>query len=233
MNWGRVELDWSDRPVLIVGTGPSLHGVDLSRLNGLGYVLAVKEAVWDLPFADACFGLDLPWMRRQGDRLEELARRMPVYLAVPDQHPPVHRYSPSAVYLQRVRGDTSLSEDPGTVESGGNSGFGAFNLAYLAHSREIFLFGYDYGGEPYCPDRYSHHPRGHNARYLPRWAENFRYAVRQLAAAGVTVINTSSRSSVDAFPKSDLEQALVYLDRVRQARSAPLGLRGDMLVSAS
>lgn len=216
MTFGRVDLDWSDKPVLIVGTGPSLIGFDLSRLQGLGYVLAVKESVWDLPFADVCFGLDLPWMRRQGDRLQQLT--MPVYLAVPDQHPPVKRYTPSAIYLRRIRVGNGLSVNPEEIECGGNSGFGALNLAFLAGSRQIYLFGFDYTGSAYCPERYTHHPPHHNARYLPRWGENFRGTIPQIEAAGISVINASIVSTVDAFRKSSPSAVLEHLDRLRQSR---------------
>lgn len=214
--YGSVTLRWDDKPVILVGTGPSLKDFDLSKLRGYGYVLAVKEAIWDLPFADACFGLDMPWMRRQGDRLEEVARRIPVYLAVPDQEqPPISRYTPSAIYLKRLRTSEGFSDDPGAVESGGNSGFGAANVAYLAKARDIVLLGYDYKGEPYCPERYTHHPRGHNARYLPKWGENFRAVAPVLKRKGVRVVNASKWSTVDAFDKIELGDALEYLDRVR------------------
>lgn len=231
MTFGRINLDWSDKPVLIIGTGPSLVGVDLSRLKGLGHVLAVKESVWDLPFADACFGLDLPWMRRQGDRLGQLT--MPLYLAIPDQHPPVRRYTPSAIYLRRLRLGNGLSTNLEEIECGGNSGFGAFNLAFLTSPRQIYLFGFDYTGSAYCPERYTHHPKHHNARYLPKWGENFRGTIPQIEAAGISVVNASIMSTVDAFPKSTPVAALEHLDRLRQSRQSTCSLRSGSVVNAA
>lgn len=211
---------WDDAPALLVGTGPSLAGFDLNRLRGLGHILAVKSSVWDLPFAEACFGLDLPWMRRENGRLAELAARMPLYLAVPKAHPPMHTHVAGAIYLERDRQCGPLSEDLGIVEAGANSGFGAFNFAVLKRARTIFLFGYDYtGGDHYCPERYAHNPRNKNAHYWPKWGENFRLALPQLTRLGVQVFNASPASSVTAFPKVTIEQALEHLDRLRSERS--------------
>jgi len=216
VEFGRVEpVDWGDRPAIIVGTGPSLAGFDHDRLRGLGNVLAVKEAVWDLPFADACFGLDLPWMRRQGDRLIDVAARMQLYLAIPPVGlPPGHRPIPGAIHLVRRRTCNQFSEDPAEVESGGNSGFGAVNVALLKGARTIVLFGFDYTHGHYCPDRYAHQRPDHNARYWPRWGDNFRITLPQLAGMGASVLNASPGSTVDAFPKVTIDEAVEHLRRL-------------------
>jgi hypothetical protein len=209
---------WDTRPTLIFGTGSSLAGVDFNSFRGLGHILAVKEAWRDLPFADACFGLDLPWIRRSAEALAELATRMAVYLAVPDEEPRKHVLIPGAIYLVRTRVCDLMTTKPGVVESGGHSGFGALNLAFLKRARSIYLFGFDcYGGDHYCPERYAHQPRNHNARYLPNWGRNFQTVVPQLRAAGVSVVNASPKSTIAAFPKTTIEQARNDLDRLRSA----------------
>lgn len=217
---------WDDRPVILVGTGPSLTGFDLSRLRDLGYILAVKEAVWDLPFADACFGLDYPWMRRMNGRLSELAARMPLYLAVAKQHPPAHTHVEGAIYLERDRKCGPLSDDPGIIEAGANSGFGAFNLAYLKHANLIYLFGFDYTSDHYCPERYAHHGRHHAAQYWPRWARNFERALPQLRSRRVRVINASPISNIDVFPKVSPNEAIEHLVGIRSQASGSGRVRG-------
>lgn len=214
VTFGRVDGSWSDAPAIVVGTGPSLAGFDFERLRGLGHVLAVKEAAWDLPFAEACFGLDIPWMRRRHDRIVGLAERMDVYLAIPPVGLPIgHEAVTGATYLVRRRTCETFSDDPAEVESGGNSGFGAVNVAYLKGARQIVLFGFDYTKGHYCPDRYAHHRPDHNAHYWPRWGENFRATRAQLRQRGVSVINASPASTVDAFPKLEIDEAINLLRR--------------------
>lgn len=207
---------WDDAPAIVVGTGPSLAGFDFSRLEGLGHILAVKEAMRDLPFAEAVFGLDIPWMRRQAEYLAAL--RCELYLAVPDSKYRDDPTIPNATYLVRTRIGDKLSEDAAKCESGGNSGFGGLNIAYLKRAKTIFLFGYDYSADHYCPERYAHHSRHHNARYWPRWAKIFATTLPQLSAAGVTVFNASPDSTIDAFPKVSIDEAIERLDRLRRAR---------------
>lgn len=206
---------WNDRPTLIVGCGSSLKGFDFSQLRGLGYILAVKQAVWDVSFADACFGLDLPWMKRCRNELSQLT--VPLYLAVPPGlSEKQYTHIPNAVYLERLRVKNKLSDDPRKIESGGNSGFGAFNFAILKRAKRIYLFGYDYSssGGHYCPERYDQ-PQNHNARYWPRWGDNFFDIKDQIAVAGVTVVNASPNSTLKAFPKVTLEQAIANLRGLR------------------
>lgn len=215
---------WGERPAIVVGTGPSLKGFDFARLEGLGHVLAVKQAWLDLPFAEACFGLDIPWQRRSYADLCALAQRMPLYIAIPDQEE-IPRVIPGATYVVRARASDFMSEDPRVIESGGNSGFGAVNFAYLKKrgvkktdseaARTVVLFGFDYNGPHYCPERYGSDP-GRNNRYFTNWAMNFRLVRRQFEARGIRVLNASPQSRVDAFEKVTHEQAMQHLDRLRQ-----------------
>lgn len=218
IEWGEVGPPyWSDKPVLVVGCGVSLKGFDFNQLKGLGYILAVKQAWVDLPFADACFGLDQGWTKRCQAELIELARKMPVYISLPKQiDDKLHGLIPAATYLERLRTCEKFTTSPRTIESGGNSGFGAVNLAWLKKARRIYLFGFDYQpkGGHYCPDRYDQ-PVGHNARYWLNWGGNFDHVKDQIARAGVTVINASINSTLTAFPKVSIEQALLDLHRLR------------------
>lgn len=218
---------WNVKPVVIVGTGPSLKGFDFSRLEGLGWIFAVKESIWDLPFADALFSLDRPWINRQADRLRALT--IPIYLAIEPESRRLCAHIKNATYLTRTRFE-GLSDDPKVVQSGGNSGGGAFNLAYLKRAREIVLFGFDFSANGgHYTDRYlDWQPEGHNARYFPNWGSNFRAALPQLERAGVKVLNACPESTVDAFPRCTIGEALQRLDRLRSERSC--SIRGGAAV---
>lgn len=186
-----------------------MAGFDHSALDGLGYVVAVKQAWVDLPFADAVVGVDLPWMGWAGAELERLAREKSVYLAVPDQrlqHDPI----PGATYLRRLRSDNHFSDDPHSLECAGNSGFAALNLAWLKRARRIVLFGFDFHGVHHAPGHYAarNRPVNANDRYLARWAVNFNSIQAQIERAGAMVVNASPNSVITAFPKVSQAEAL-------------------------
>lgn len=214
MNWPRPEFgqvegpDWNDRPVIVVGAGPSLKGFDFSRIKGLGYVLAIKQTHRDLPFADACFGLDLKWMEWARAELIEVAARMPLYLAIPE--PGFYGFDPipGAIYLKRLRANCTFATARDSIESGCNSGFGGFNLAWHKRPRHVVLFGFDFAGQHYDPGHYPARPADHNARYLPKWAQVFETTLHQWRAIGANVLNASPQSNIACFPKCTIEDAL-------------------------
>lgn len=204
---------WDDKPLAIVGCGPSLKGFDFKLLDIPSVrVLAVKESVWDLPFAEAVFSLDRPWINRQADQLRGLAT--PKVFSVELEYGPCAEIE-GALYIQRSR-FAGLSDDPAVIQSGANSGFGAFNYAYLKRAKRIALFGFDYTdklGEHYCPERYHWYAPGQNARYWRNWGDNFIDCKAQLARAGVAVMNASPISTVVAFEKCSIEEGLAWLTR--------------------
>jgi hypothetical protein len=195
---------WDDRPVFIVGGGPSLIGRDLSRLRQRGWVLGVNRAA-DLVPVDATFSLDAVFIRRRADDLAKWAETQQVYLGMPASYP--GPFIPGAIYLDRIRG-AGLSRNPGRVINGLNSGYSALNVAALKRAREIFLLGYDMVPTP--RDGLSHWHGGYpwqersSETYYRRWADLFKGAAAELPA-GVKVWNCNPASSVRAFPFSSYE----------------------------
>jgi hypothetical protein len=148
--------------------------------------------------------------------------KLPVYLAITGrlQSPPAIS---NAIFLERIRSRvTRLSTDPTKIECGRNSGFGALNLAFHFGAKLIYLFGFDYQPNSYyCPERYAHKAK-ESGDHWPTWAKQFDCVKDQLEQAGVSVINASPNSSITAFPKVTIEQALRDLYRIRSARSISL-----------
>ena len=92
---------WDDKPVAVVSGGPSLADFDFERLRG-AHVLAVKDMILSIPWADAGFGL--------GDWLDELSDvQSRIYWAIRDdqQEPPSAR---NLTLLRQVPGQ--LSDNP-------------------------------------------------------------------------------------------------------------------------
>lgn len=181
--YGNVSAPWWDR-VWIVAGGPSARGFDFSRLRG-ETVLAVNDAVDHfLPpgVPAAVFSLDNNWIRRRRVFLAGFPGEK--YLALPLETWPDCADIPGAVYLRWEHAD-GLSDDPGAINTGGNSGYGALNLAYLKHAREIHLIGYDM--DPGDFDQYYH------------WALAFPRALPQLQGRGARVVNHNPQSFITCF----------------------------------
>lgn len=205
---------WDERPVAIVGAGPSLTGFDFERLRGPWHILAIKQKYLDLPFADAVFGLDMLWLTTQSAAV--VASGVPAYFAAAEDPPPNHPRRPPVVpgahYLRRQRDGDLLSVTPDTINHCGTSGFGGLNLAVLKRAKTIVLFGYDYNAKGHDrPEQYPWSPPGHNARYWPRWAQAYDRIVPQLTKLGVVVYNACPNSVVRAFPKVSIEEGLQIL----------------------
>lgn len=187
---------WDDRPVYIVGGGPSLRGFDFTRLAGRR-VLAVNEALVNLLSVDAVFSLDNNWARHRCSEMSMF--RGEKYLAVQEFYWPY--VDQSATMLQRIR-RPGLSDDPGAVHICGTSGYGALNLAYLKRARQIFLLGFDMAGSGHWHPE----PGWGGAIPLEPWAAAFDVAAEQLRTAGVHVVNCSPASTIRAFEKISLEE---------------------------
>lgn len=202
---------FSERPVAIVGGGPSLKGFDFERLRNRFTVLAVNASILDIPFADAGFTIDRRAARNWWPRLRTI--RSPLYFAVPDNWlvnfdgPPTGNMT----FLRRVQG-TALTRDTRLISAGGTSGFGALHLAFLNGARRVTLFGFDY--RPSKAGEWHHNERHYNfvnhqiVSTWEQWARNFDDAAPVLKAAGVEVINASPGSAITAFPRVSIQEAL-------------------------
>ncbi len=198
INFGLVYSPWwDDRPVYIVGGGPSLRDFDFERLRGRR-VLAVNEAFVNLPFApDAVFSLDSNWARHRCAEMTCFTGEK--FLAVQEPYWPY--VDPSAIMLRRLR-RPGLSVDQGSVHICGTSGYGALNVAYLKRAREIFLLGFDMAGSGHWHPE----PGWGGEIALEPWAAAFDDASAQLSAEGVKVWNCSPRSAILAFSRISLEE---------------------------
>jgi hypothetical protein len=176
--------------VFVVGGGPSAGSLDLARLRGKR-ILAINDMshrllLLGVSTSVAAISLDNNWVRRNRDFLAAFPGEK--FVALPLETWPECGGIEGVTYLKWGYG-VGLSEDPAVINTGGNSGYGAINLAYLKGARRIFLIGFDM--DPLSNPLH------------PQWARRFRTTVPQLAARGVEVWNLNPRTSIDAFPTID------------------------------
>ena len=212
---------WDDKPVAIVGGGLSLQNFDFERLRG-AHVLAIKGSIFDIPWADAGFGLDMPRYEEWRDKLAQLPMR--IYWAVPDNDRWVDRAkgppSDNITFLKRLDGE-NMSDDPGEIYGGGTSGFGGMQIALHKRAKEIVLFGFDYVpgsvgtaeqlGTVRHNDQYYEKKRAQNDHNWMMWAQHFNVYMDYIREQGITVWNACPNSRIDCFQKCTLDDGVAFL----------------------
>lgn len=185
-------FDWSE--VWVVGNGPSAARL-LPTIPEGASVLCLNDAVFHVNNVRgasrilnvAFFTLDKDWVRIHKSWLATFPCEK--HVAIPLKTWPDCGGIPGVRYYGWSHAE-GLSDDPGVVATGQNSGYGAINLCALQGSKIIHLIGYDM--DPAYNTQYSY------------WAPFFRHAVPQLNAKGIQVLNHNMGSFIDAFPKVEL-----------------------------
>lgn len=200
------KADWGNRPVYIVGGGPSLkpYSQKLWLLYQKGIILAVNDSHYHCYFPDAIFSLDQTWLEKNLDCIPDFGG--PVFVAADDGNPRVECSNLTYLYRKYRAGlsDKSfLSEDPGVITNGMNSGYGALNFAYLKGAKLIYLLGFDFkdlAGQTHFHGGYAWHNRVNSNQLYPHWAKAFEDTILQLKAHNVQVFNCSPDSLLTVFP---------------------------------
>ena len=205
--FGKIEPPyWNDRPVVIVGGGPSLKNVDFRWFNSSRtHVLCVNQAMLDVPACTTGISIDFDFVHHRRERLAQL--KFPLYVAMNTYDDPIE----NAINLKRLW-DGKLSDDPETLISGGSSGYAALNLAYLKRAKLIYLFGFDYGADA---GHHYHHEytwfNNVNNLSWKHWAIAYHSMLPQLRDRGVRVINATTNSNITVFTRMPPAQALAEL----------------------
>jgi len=228
--FSEVVREWVGGIAAILAGGPSLTVNQVEKVRqvceaGRCRAIVVNDSYLWAPWADVLYAADSQWWAWQaagkpkpllGLTAEQVRER---YAAFQGQkcsieHAGSNIVDPDVHLLRNRRSANNaqgLSLDPGFLETahGKNSGFQALNLAVLAGTRTVILLGFD--GRP-ADDGRSHFHGGHPKPTPPAFFEAMRRAFsaaeREIAAAGVRVLNCSPGSAIDSFPKVSLEAAL-------------------------
>ncbi|MEO3387329.1 hypothetical protein [Mesorhizobium sp. CAU 1741] len=196
--------DWTGETCIIVASGPSASGVDLEPARGKVKCIAVNSS-WKLaPWADALYACDFKWWEENNGCPEFKGLKMSI-------SPRARNADWGIRYVKCLRGDDRINLGPaGTIGWGGNSGFGALNLAAHFGATKIILVGYDMNikaGTHWHGD----HPlplSNPKLSTIGRWRRAIDAGAKVLAANSIKVINCSAISSLTAYPKMTLTEAL-------------------------
>lgn len=179
-------VDFSNRTVVCIGSGPSLTPEDCEKVKASGHRIIAINNSWALaPFADAIYAGDYEWWRHNQKDITSSAEQWTC------SH---YAHSKLGVNLHRIRG----------VEW--HSGLRAVQFAEEAGATRVILLGYD------CSvDKGVHWHGVHSKTTNPNAGKcsNWRAQFRLLAArTKIEIINCSRQTALNCFPTAHLEDAL-------------------------
>lgn len=202
-------LDWSGRTAVVCGSGPSLDWADLAHAvwakEGLK-IMAVNSSCFVADWIDVCYACDFLWWKTniQKVKKEPFARNNPTALWTQD------RAAAERFGINWVRGTHREGLGTSTLNTGGNSGYGAVNLAYLFGARRILLLGFDMKEGPNGEKHWHEdHPRPLVQKQLfGEWIHKFKKLAEDLKVNGCEVINCTPGSALPWFPMSTINKEL-------------------------
>jgi hypothetical protein len=188
--------------ISIVGGGWSFSEVDPEKLPGT--VIAINDAAVHLPRWGCALSMDRKWTENRWRIVEGTDR--PVFLRDKNKR----REWPDLPHVVWFKCDheSVIFGQTSDHMAGDNSGTVGMNLAYIAHPREVYLFGFDMcagpNGEAHWYPMYpwrSDKPKGTAQKTLLHWAGEMRAVKWQFDKRGIKVVNVSSRSKIEAFER--------------------------------
>lgn len=214
-NWLR-DLDWSGQTVVLVGSGPSAQEAPLGLARDRAKVACVNTS-WRLaPWADMLYAHSVYWWRAhqgvpefKGLKVSLDADAKADFPEIDLAHCPI---DPRRRHHKRL-GDRYVMEmqfgEPGVIGWGMNGGFQCCNLIAQIRPKRIILVGIDAtvaNGEHW----HGLHPglKNPTERDTEVWRRNFDAAAPALQAQGIDVVNASPLSTLTAYRKMELAEAL-------------------------
>lgn len=215
---------WQGKAVVCIASGPSVtkEQIDIvrdARWRDLIRVIAVNDNYLIAPFADVLYFADEKWMHwheagmpRAWGWCHFTAEQARKAFADFDGQKCTLELTPAREDLYRLRiiNSDGLSTNPHGVATGWNSGYQALNIAALSGTETVILIGYDACPAGALKHSFGEHPDGTEVPY-DHMRRAMRTMRRPLAELGVSVINCSPGTAIDAFDTRTLREAIESL----------------------
>jgi hypothetical protein len=215
----KIRPRWSDRPVVVAASGPSLtseiaHKLGRAKATGRIAVIAVNDAVYPLWFADMLYSCDEKWWNEHQGCPGFAGEKWSSHGSLMENNKIAcaERYG-----LNLVRGahGQGFSNDPALVYYGSNAGFQAVNIAMHGAAPLIALVGFDMKATIGRRHFFGDHPQGlHRDKGEAELERYFRMFIREFETAarsvphGVRIVNCTPGSALRCFETMDLDHAL-------------------------
>lgn len=196
--------DWRGHTCVVVASGPSLTDEQIAIVEASSAkTIAVNNSYQKLRAADVLYACDFLWWKINRDAARKHCKTMAMWTQ--------DRSAAERWQLNYVRHESRDGLGKAGIRTGGNSGYGAINLAYLFGCRRILLIGFDMQEGP----KGEKHWHGDHVAPLTQkqqfveWRHKCRVLAKELEAEGVEVVNCTPRSALECFPMGDLREAIV------------------------
>lgn len=189
--------------ISIIGGGWSFAEVNHDKVPG--HVIAVNDAAlhFNRP-ADTILSMDRLWTE---NRWQELLKRGSHFYTRRTAVQNLEWKHLKWVHLFDNDNKSTVMTEANGILNGTNSGMCAINLAYQWRPSRLWLFGFDMckhpaTDQPYWYPKYNWAPEGgtKTGKY-EAWAKQFANIATAFRDIGCSVVNVSSGSRIEAFPR--------------------------------
>lgn len=213
---------WKGKPCYIIGGGPSLkYNFDWNLLKGKR-VISVNRA-FERMDPTIIFSMDTRYLRwilqdKYGEEVRKKFLKSNAYkcwlvtyrASLPDY---IYLLKTWKSYREGFRAfPESMKEGIG---HGNNSGYGALNLAVCLKANPIFLLGFDMKHTEEDTHWHDGHPIPQRPKVLQNFNKFFSLLPGKLKELGINVINVTSDSDLNCFPKRTIKE--VFHDSPRKS----------------
>lgn len=186
---------------VVVASGPSLNDTEpfVKTAYSKGwYIIAVQDAVYKVPYADALYGCDAKWWDYHGNRVNTKFFGDKYTTHDEGTNKKIEQAEKFGIKMIRGRAGDGFSTDPNYLHYGSNSGFQSINLAILLGATDIGLIGFDHRRVDGKQHFFGEHPQGWGAGEFKQWMPEWRKAAKMMPE-GVRVRNCTPGSALEAF----------------------------------
>lgn len=157
------------------------------------------------PWADLLYACDHRWWKLRAPKSDEFAG-----IRVQGHIGGREGCWPGTIWGGVQSGVSKLILEGRRIGAGGNSGFQALNFAVRTRASKIILLGYDFdvAGRSHWHGDHGSGLSNPSGSFLRRCAKIIDREAPTLRMLGVDVVNCSRQSSIEAFPRLSIEDAL-------------------------
>lgn len=192
-------LDWKGQTCVVLASGPSLTSAQIALVQSKSVkTITTNSTAFVAPWASVFFAVDCLWWKTHYQKLDRKR-------AWTQDRTSAERFG-----LNYVRQSARPGLGKKELQTNGNSGTAAINLAYLFGCRRILLVGFDM---KLGPQGQKHHHTDHpppmvQNQTFSEWIHKLRVVASDLAAEGCEVVNCTPGSAAPYFRFSTLEKEL-------------------------